>query len=387
MQTSTTVAAPATSAAAGQRPGGTGLAVATAAVAFASAALTIVAIFPHWDATTTLHDTFADLESNLLFAAVLVVAGIFLLVSRRQWVRAAAALLLAGSVVGYLPQIGSNVGTVLKDGSAAAGFWIGQFANLAGVVAAAMALVFAFRSGKWSWRPSDHVQSPVLMGAIGFLGVLMALAWTLSVSKVFDASNELVTEQFGPLASRLPDTAGFVIGATLVVLTLLVVVCTRPAPLSGFLLMGLTVAGVSDIFAFDLWGFDASQGGTAGPGPGSALMWVVTLGLLFVAVVLATDRVDSETDSEADAATATPAIAAYPTEQPAYPVEQPAYLGTPQAAPAAEPAPAPAPPPPPAPPVPSPETQAVLAQLEDLHARGLLSDAEYAAKRAQALGG
>lgn len=358
MQTSTTTAAPAPYAwEAPPRPRGGGLALATAIVSFVFAALGIVAIFPRWDTSTTLHDTFSNIERNLLFAVVLVVAGVFLLVSRREWVRAAAALLLAGGVVGYLPGIGSNISAAIKDGGVAAGFWIGQFSNLAAVAAAAMAVVFAFRSGVWSWRPTEKAQAPVLTAAIGFLAVLMAVSWTLSTSTTFDNSSTLANEQFGPLASRLGETSGFLVGAALVVLALLVVVCTRPVPLSGFLLLGLTVAGVADIFGADLWGFDASQGGTVGPGPGTALGYLVTVGLLFVAVVLATSRVEEQEQEQAPPA----AAAAYPD--------------------------VPQPPEPPPPPVVSPETQAVLAQLDDLHARGLLSSEELAAKRTQALGG
>lgn len=382
MQTSTTAAAPAPySWEAPPKPRGSGLALATAIVAFASAALGIAAIFPRWDSSTTLHDTFANIENNLLFVVVLVVAGVFMLVSRSQWVRAAAALLLVGGVVGYLPGIGSNVGVAVKDGGLAAGFWIGQLSNLAAVAAVAMALTFALRSGVWSWRPTENVQAPVLTTAIGFLAVLMAVSWTLSVSTTFDSSSTLVNEQFGPLASRLGETSGFVVGAAFVVLALLVVVCTRPITLSGFLLLGLTVAGVADIFGADLWGFDASQGGTVGPGPGTALGYLVTVGLLFVAVVLTTSRVE-EQEQEPESAPPTAAagytdamqVAPPATPGPGYPV--PGYPDATQAAP----------PPPPPPPI-APETQDLLDQLDDLHARGLLSSEELAAKRAQALGG
>lgn len=376
MQTSTPAsAAPVTPAAPAQRRNG-GLATATAIVAFVSAALDIAAIFLRWNATTTLHDTFVDVENNLLFAAVLVVAGVFLLVSRREWVRAAAALLLAGHVISYLPGIGSNVSLAVKDGGVAAGFWIGQLANIAGVAAAVMALVFAFSSGVWSWRPSDRAESPVLIGAIGFLGVLLATSWTLSATRVFDASNTLVDERFGPLGSRLAETSGFAVGAALVVLALLVVVCTRPAPLSGFLLMGLTVAGIADIFGFDQWGYDASQGGIVGPGPGVALGYLVTVGLLFVAVVLATQRVET--------ADAEPAPA--PPQTPTDPYAVAPAAAVPATLPAQQPAPPQAPPPTPPAPMLSPEAQSILAQLDDLHARGLLSAEEHAAKRAQVLG-
>lgn len=366
----------------GPRPRGSGLAIATAAVAFVAALLGIVSLFPRWDADSTLHDTFYNLVANLLFAVVLIVGGVFLLVSRRQWVKTAAALLLAGNVVGYLPGILDDVTIAAKDGGVEVGFWIGQVSNIAAVAAVAMALVFAFRAGEWSWRPSGRVESPVLVGAIGLFGTLLALSWTMSTTKVFDSSNILVNEQFGRLASSLSETSGFMAGAAFVVLALLVVVCTRPAALSGFLLLGLTVAGVADILGVDGWGFSAAQGGIVGPGPGTALLYLVTVGLVFVAVVLVTSRVE---DTEVDTGATAPEPTATP-QNPSAPYAQAAPSpGLGQQSTSTETAPPPAPPPTP-PPV-TPETKAVLAQLDDLYASGLLTVEEHAAKRAQVLGG
>lgn len=338
MQTSSTVPAAAPPAVpGGVRRRGQGLAVATAALAFASAAFCVAAFFPRWDTSSSLHDTFANIVNNLLWVAVLVVAGVFLLVSRSSWVRVAAALLVVGCVVGYLPGIGTNVGVGINDGGVAAGFWLGQVSNVLGLAAAVMGLVYAFGSGVWSWRPDGSVTSPVLTGAVGFLGLLLVFAWTLSATRVFDSSNALVNEQFGPLDSRLAETSGFVVGAGMLLLALLLVVCTRPSPLSGFLLIGLMVSGFGDIFGFDRWGFDAAQGGTVGPGPGALCGYLATLGLIFVGVAWATAK------ERAD---------------------EPAGV----------------------PPAPSREALALVAQLDDLYAKGFLSEEEYAAKRARALG-
>lgn len=377
MQTTTTAVTPAVAPppATTTAHRGRGLAVTAAILAFGSAALGVGSMFPRWDATTSLHDGFYNIVNNLMFVAVLLVAGVFLLLGRSQWVRTAAALLLVGTTAGYLPGIGSDIGTSFVDGGVSAGFWIGQASNVMALAAAVVGLIYALRSGSWSWRPSARVEAPVLTGAIGLFGVLLVFSWTLSETKVFDSTNTLVTETFGPFAARLGESSGFLAGSVLVVVGLLVAVCTRPAALSGFLLIGLTVSGVAKLFGFDQWGFEAAQGGTVGPGPGLLLAHVATLGLLFVGVALATERIDAgaEEDAPRPDTLAPAAPATTPTAPTAYPTAP------------VPPPPAPIPPPPP--PAPSPETQAILAELDDLHARGLLSDAERAAKRSQALDG
>lgn len=378
MQTTTTAVAPAVASPATKAGGaGKGLAMAAAILAFVSAAISLASMFPRWRDTITLHDNFYNIVNNLMFVVVLLVAGVFLLLARRQWVRTAAALLLAGTIAGFLPGIGSNISTGIVDGGVSTGFWLGQVSNAVGLAAAVVALVYAFRSGSWSWRPSSRVEAPVLAGAIGLFGVLLVFSWTLSATRVFDSTNTLVTESFGPFGANLTESSGFLAGSVLVVVGLLLVVCTRPAPLSGFLLIGLTVSGVAELLGFDQWGFNAAQGGTVGPGPGFLLANIATLGLLFVGIALATERVDTGAEEDAPRLD-TQAGAAPPATMPAASIDY-------QSAPA--PPPPPPPPVPAPPPAPTPETQAILTQLDDLHAQGILSDAEHAAKRSQALGG